>query len=136
MSAVRHPVSMMVRAQELRDAGWATTRIGALLAREFGCPAPSVNTIWCWVQPGARDRQTAAQRAQQRRDRAAAASFSFPGRRSPQWKLGRLRALRGQGLSLAAIAGVMRLDFGDELSTAAIREAVEQDKLPRVWRTA
>jgi hypothetical protein len=125
---------MMVRARELRDAGWSIGRIRRLLAAEFGCSPPSPNTIWCWVEPAAGERQAATKRESQRDERAASASFVFPGKRSPQWKLGRMRALRRAGMSVAAICTVMWADFGDELTINEGRRAIETGQLPRQWR--
>jgi len=130
MSTLQHSSAMVGRARELRDAGWQVRRIRDLLAREFDGHAPSVNTVWCWVEPDAALRQAAAKRRLDRRDRAATASFSFPGRRSPVWKLGRMHALRAAGLSCVKIAAVMALDFGDDLDPREVRRALETEQPP------
>jgi hypothetical protein len=133
VSAVRYPAPIMARARQLREAGWSLAKIQQLVERETG-NRPSINTVWCWVVPDAAERQATAKRGPLRARRAGAASFAYPGHRSPQWKVGRMQALHAAGLSISDVVIVMRVDFGDDLSWHEASRAVETGALPRRWR--
>ncbi len=127
MSAVRHSVVVMRRARELRDAGWAIPRIREILAKEHAV-RPSNDTIARWLDPAVAERRAQAAREK----RAEVATFGWSGwHPSPSWKLGRMRALRAAGVSYAAIAKVMLVDFGDELTEEEVRYAVKRGRPPR-----
>jgi hypothetical protein len=56
--------------------------------------------------------------------------LGFP-RRTPEWRLARLRALHDAGLTCAVIATVYRVDFGDELTPDEIAAALRDNQPPR-----
>lgn len=113
MSAIRHKVTTKARVVELYDAGWRPADIQRLLERE-GRTVPSKNTIWTWTHPRKAARQAQRDLAKTRRWRLRRASFAWSGVRGPEWKTGRMRAMRAAGVSLRDIARVMALDFPDD----------------------
>lgn len=127
MSAVRHSVVVMRRARELREAGWAIPRIRDILEKEHAV-RPSKDTITRWLDPAVAERRAQAAREK----RAESATFGWSGwHPSPSWKLGRMRALRDAGVSYAAVAKVMSVDFGDELTEEEVRAALKLGRPPR-----
>lgn len=137
MSGVRHKASAKARAIELRQAGWSLSEIRALLTREGVRPVPSPNTIWCWVNEKANARQNAHKRRADRARRLARSEFRWPGVRSTDWKLARMRRLKEAGMSCAAIAIVMSIDFPDTpLSQWQVDGALREGTMPRSLKEA
>lgn len=110
-----YSVAVQDRARELHEARWPLRTITEILAREFAMDKPPrANTVNEWVNPKLLKQRRAEDRVRHRHHRQA--DFSYPGRRSPEWKVGRMRALDAAGLSCAAIAKVMAVDFPDDPS--------------------
>jgi DNA-binding transcriptional MerR regulator len=124
-----YPITIVRRVRELREAEWSIAEIQKLVERETG-HRPSRNTIWSWLNEGAE----AARRRRRPDPRLKAATFAFPGQRSTEWKLGRVRLLHDAGLPCRAIAAVMRCDFGDDLTEHEVRGAIRYDRVPLRWR--
>lgn len=132
MTAIRHKVQTKLRAIELREAGWSINEVRTQLAREGVDPPPSANTIWCWTNVEMDARQRAHKRRSGRLTRLRSANFRWPGVRGPEWKVGRMQALRDGGLSCAAIASVMTIDFPDTpLTEHQVRGALTGGHMPR-----
>src|SRR4051794_31720673 len=110
----------MVRARELRDAGWALRQTAAMLEEGTGV-APSTQTVLYWTDPAWTERLLRGRR--QDAARVAAARPMFRDRR-PEFKLERVRALHARKISMRAIAQLLELDFGDVLSEAQVRHAL------------
>lgn len=137
MSQVRHKVQTKVRANQLREAGWSLLQIQAILEREGVRPVPSQNTIWTWVTAKAHTRQNTQKRLADRARRIAVSEFRWPGVRSPEWKLARMRRLREAGMSCAAIATVMTIDFPDTpVTQSQVDYAVRLGGTPRSFKAA
>ena len=145
MSAVRHKASTKALAVKMRQGGWSLNEIRRYLAEHGVVPTPSVSTIQCWTDPAQERKQREHKRLRERKERAQASTFAWPGERSDEWKLARMRRLSGAGLSTTAIAKVMAIDFpGTVLSehqvwymlktgkvTRAIEEPTSLRELPR-----
>jgi hypothetical protein len=125
VSGVRYTTTTRRRAIELREAGWSITRIARLLARE-GHPV-SENTVWCWVNEEAAERQRERKLHRNRQQRALTAEYRWPGaRRSDEWLIGRIRHLRAAGLSATAIATLAKIDHDRDISVARVRELLRE----------
>lgn len=120
-----YSVTVQDRARELAAAGWPLRSIARTLADEFALDKPPrVNTINEWVNPGLLKRRRVQDRMRHRDHRRA--DFSYPGRRSVEWKMGRIRALRDGGVVPSGIAAVMALDFPDDplLTEYEVRQVI------------
>lgn len=118
----RYPAVYMIRAREMFRAGWTHADIARHLGREFG-REPSKHIVGMWVNPSLYRRKLNAQTARRRRQAPV-----------PRWALVRMRrmaALRDEGLTYSAVALVMRLDFGVELSPETVRYSLENESVPR-----
>lgn len=104
-TAVRHTSKVRARVVELHEAGWPPKRIVELLQGEGVDPCPNTATVWRWTKPEKYEAQVAARRGR------GPYTFAWPGYCSQEWKLQRMRALRETGISYAAVAAVMSLDF-------------------------
>lgn len=136
MSAVRHKMSTKLKVVELYEAGWKPAEIERILHDE-GMPVPSRNTMWIWTHPKAAAEQARRDVAVARRWRVGAATFAWPGVRTPEWKVGRMRALRQTGMSFSAITKVMNVDFPNEpLTEDEVRYAIHGGKPPICLRRA
>jgi hypothetical protein len=136
MSAARYAITDKNRAVELREAGWSLERICDLIEQERG-HRPSKKTIWTWTYPAKAREQQLRSRARSRRRRAAGATFRWPNPRGPEWKVGRMHVLRDGGLSCAAIASVMTIDFPDTpLTEHQVRGAMTEGRMPRNLKAA
>lgn len=136
MSQVRHRASTKARALVHAEIGSGPREIQRLLAGEGVDPVPSVNTIWTWCNPKKASLQAQRDLAVARRWRLGHASFAWPGVRGPEWKLARMRVLDGAGVSAAAIARVMAVDFpkDNRLTEAQVRRALHTGRPPRSTR--
>jgi hypothetical protein len=123
-----YPVATMVRARELREAGWFPTAIRRLLEKE-GHGSPSLFTIQTWTNP----RYLAAhhERMQARGlERSAERSrFRLQGS-SESYRRAFMERLRDEGVSCNGIAKVCRVVFGVPLTAHQVRYALtEHDAL-------
>lgn len=107
-----HSTATLRRVYELNEAGWTPTQMLLVLADE-GFDRPSLTTIYLWLRPDYRERSRVANQRRSARRSASSGSFHWPARRSPEWKLARMRVLKDAGLSCEAVATVMTLDFPD-----------------------
>lgn len=119
-----YPIKAAIRARELHAAGWAPTKIRALLISE-GHGSPSVSTIREWVDPVYRERNR--ERAAGRNTRVAAkhASFRLTGR-SPEYQAAFMRELRLRGTPVATIGRVCEVVFGVRYGTDRIRSMLHE----------
>lgn len=130
MSHQIHTGRTKARVIELHQSGWKPAEIRDVLRREGYAPIPARNTIWAWTNPEKADAGDRRRIRRYREQRVERASFQWPGVRTSLWKFGRMKALRGLGVSYADIARVMYLDFGDDFTEAQIRKAFEADRYP------
>lgn len=118
-----------VTAREMWASGaWGKTEITRYL-NDRGVKVHRI-TVSRWVD----DHAAAAKRAEDDR-RVARRSMTRSGRLGrtdarPEFKLRRIRALDAAGLTATAIAKVMTVDFGDELSAQQVREALRLGRYP------
>ncbi len=128
----RYTVPTMVRAKQLREAGWSLDRIADLLECELGV-RPHVDTIAIWTIPSrARSYEQSVKRADRRR-RNANATGRMPNaaRFSADFQLIRAKGLRAAGLSVEAVAKAMSFDFPESpVSKDQVRHALEDGRWP------
>lgn len=111
----RYSARTVIRACELREAGWSCAKIADFLSQELGVrPAP--NTVLLWTDPKQAARQSVRVRIGHQRARRKRLTGRMPAvsNLSPEFKAIRARALRESGLSFNAIAKVMTFDFPQE----------------------
>ena len=135
--AIRHTVATQTRVRELYAAEWSPSEIQRVLERE-GHTVPSEMTIWVWTHPDKAAATAQREVLAARRRRAAKASYAWPGVRGPEWKLGRMKAMRKEGLSTYDIARMMRLDFPNDppLTADQVRHALKCEDPPRALTAA
>ncbi|PTL55784.1 hypothetical protein [Paraconexibacter algicola] len=125
MTTVRHTSRTRARAVELRNAGWSLRQVRELLAAEGYHPAPTVPTLSRWTNPAREEEHRRANRARARGD---ATTYAWPGVRSAEWRLGRMRALDAAGVSDRDIARVMTLDFPHSpITVDQVKHALRSD---------
>lgn len=108
----RYSSAAVARARQLRAVNWSISEIPRVLERE-GHGHPSQFTVRLWVDPRRHAASQAAVRRAHAHRSAAKSDFTFPSNRTPEWRVGRIKALGGLGLSNEAIAKVMSFDFPD-----------------------
>lgn len=127
--ARRHTVTTVMRARELHAAGWGNKDVRRLLEREMGVTVAQ-STMSRWLVP---EQMEAARKrwAKYNGQRAAkrSARLGHPHAR-PEMKLTRMQALKDAGLSLADVARVMRLDFGDSFTRLQVERALRDGRYP------
>ena len=107
----RYPITVVKRARELHDAGWTIAQIARLLESELGA-APRDDTIRCWVNETYRQQRTVKQARSQARHRVRRVEFKLGGGGhgiTQEYLRAFVAALRAEGLSPNAIAGVLRV---------------------------
>lgn len=131
--SVSYPIKVVVRARELRAAGWSLRRVRDLVERETG-RRPSLNTISYWTDSGYEQRKLARNR---RRHRTFSAAGSGAGGKlggahhTPEFRLARMIALHHEAqLSVSAIARLMSFDYGERYSRDLVERAIVERKLP------
>lgn len=136
MTAVRHTTAAVALATQLAAAGWRPSEIPAILSRELGIKPPARSTVHYWLNDGYAEKRRRSGRARKRKHVAAHASGSMrSNHRTPEFRLTRMRALRTAGLSHAAIAKVMTLDFPDApLTRHQVAGALDDGRVPHTWR--
>jgi len=114
----RYPVSAMVRARELHEAGWSYRRIAELVHAETGHkPAATTVALWCYPEGKLRSRRE----AQNHKNAVTRSANRTPRQQfSPEWKLARMSELRDRGLSFEAIGQVTGVWWGEPLSEAQV----------------
>ena len=110
----RYSAAMVVRARELRAAGWSVRQIPPLLEEQFGM-RPGHTTVFGWV-----NEKHDARRRELARNRERKSYLLKHGVRSrrigPQLARARIWELHDRGLSSEDIAQVARLWWGEELT--------------------
>lgn len=125
----RHPIWAVTRARELSAAGWKDVDIVRLLHQENGITV-SKATVGRWVRESrAASHQAAVDRWASIKASRRTGKLGAPHAR-PESKLVRMRVLREAGLSHEAVAKVMRVDFGDELTRAQVENALKVGRYP------
>jgi hypothetical protein len=132
--ARRYTSADKAEALKLKHGGWNTAEITRLM-QAAGIPV-TYTAVRLWVDPEFAERHRAHNRAAKRRKLAETATFSWPGRATPDWKLRRMEVLRRAGVSVSAIKKIMHIDFPNDppLTEHQIRYAIEQREVPRVLR--
>jgi hypothetical protein len=130
-----HDAATRREAIGLRESGWTLRAIVQVLARR-GIHVHE-STILYWTSETASERRRQHDRERMAQVNAARASFRWPGRpKTEAWLLGRMRVLERAGLSMAAIAKVVSIDHGLELSEHQVRYALSINRLPSMTRRA
>lgn len=133
MTARGHDSATRREAVRLRESGWTLSGIVQVLARR-GIHVHE-STILYWTSEAASERRRQHDRDRMARINAARASFRWPGRpKTEVWLLARMRVLERAGLSMAAIAKVVSIDHGLELTEHQVRYALSIDRLPALER--
>lgn len=121
MSDTRHKSGVVLRARQLVDMNMSIPLVQRALEREFGC-RPAIGTIRTWTD----DEYLARRREQwsraQRDQRRGSAQREV---------MDRMRALREECLSYRAIAAVLRLDTGINLTEEQVRYAFKHGRLSK-----
>lgn len=99
-----------------------------LLDEEFSCGVPAWPTVKGWVDPAYRARRAAMCRQTQRRH-VLRVHGTKPFRNvTPEWRLARIRELRGRRLSYRAIGQVAEVWWGELLSEDRVRQLLEENR--------
>jgi hypothetical protein len=128
--ARRYPAKIMLRARELKLAGWKPGKIADIIQRETGM-RPSPGSIRAWCEAGGR---TNEQRRHDRERHRAAYRRRNPRKHprvSEDWKLERLRELRAAGLSHWAIGEVAGVWWGEPMSDERVARALGETQVRR-----
>ena len=123
-SRTPYPVATMLRARELREAGWYATAIRRILTDE-GHGSPSLFTIQTWTNRRYLERHHDRMRTRGAARTAERARFRLQGS-TPAYRLEFMRALRAADLSPNAIGKVCGVVFGERLSQDQVRYALEK----------
>ena len=109
----RYTAATMMRARELREAGWFYKDIAMLLERELDLRV-TYKTVERWCIPDElRERRMEYQRRHRARERA---QTSTPRASTPEWREARMRELRDAGMNLTAIGICSTVLWGVPLS--------------------
>ena len=114
-----YPVTTMIRARELRDAGWYPTAIRRILTSE-GHGSPSLFTIQTWTNQRYLADHTRRQRLAGSQRVANGGSFRLCGS-TEQYQQAFMERLRAEGVSFKAIAQVCRVVLDVELTDEQVR---------------
>jgi hypothetical protein len=111
-----HSTAVVARARDLAAAGWNATDIARRIPKEFPGIAPAATTVRRWIDPDYAERQRVREQV------------GGPKMRRWGWRrrLDRVRALRDAGLTHRAVAAVMGLDFGLDLSEQQVESLVNE----------
>jgi hypothetical protein len=126
----RYSVTVMVRARELREAGWEYREIPAIVGRELGIE-PNLKTIERWCRPAKRE----AKDLRRRRDWARRKRASQRQPRTdltPEMKLTIMQELDSRGLSARAIGQVAAVWWGEELSDRQVHRQLNNHASERI----
>jgi hypothetical protein len=122
-----------VQVRRLSEAGWGNAAIRRILADQGVDPIPTLKTIRMWIDPDYADQVRAETR--QRMRQTSPMTFRWPGPRSVEWRVRRIKVLADAGLTKEAIAKVMTHDFPDcPLSRAQIDGILRQGRIPWALR--
>jgi hypothetical protein len=134
MTARGHDSATRREAIRLRESGWTLRGIVQVLASR-GIHVHE-STVLYWTSETASERRRQHDRERMAQLNAARATFRWPGRpKTEAWLLGRMRVLERAGLSMTAIAKVVSIDHGLELSEHQVRYALSINRLPSMTRT-
>lgn len=125
----RHPIGVVLEARRLREGEWSPDEIARLFSQRG--VLVSARSVRRWTDPAV---ERADRLSDLRQSRAKAAARSGRLGRSdatPEFRLARMRALRGLGMSCGSIATVMNFDFGSGLSEHQVRWALETGRYPK-----
>jgi hypothetical protein len=126
---------VVAQARSLSKAGWAPGDICNILHKETG-RRPVLETVKCWVDDDYAEKRRRAFASQKRKERRARGVTWLPQCANTDTKCYRMRVLRDAGLTHNAIAAVMRLDYGVEISGAQVRYSFNTGSIPRCLREA
>lgn len=110
-TSIRHSTRMVVRARELRAAGWTVTQTRRLLDSEFGV-MPSADSVSRWTDQAYAARRNARIRDLNHRRLAPTWNFRLGGTVSREYQAAFARRLIGEHVPIASVAKVMTLVFG------------------------
>jgi hypothetical protein len=115
-TAIRYPAKVLVRARELRDAGWTIARIQDFLEREHGV-RPSITTVLVWVDDSFAANRRRTQRRRMRRTHVRRPRLAV----SEDWQIDRMRELHEAGFTYREVAVIARIWWGRELEEHQVR---------------
>lgn len=101
-----HSTAVVSRARELADAGWNAADIARRIPNEFPAVTPAATTVRRWIDADYAERQ------RMREQTGGVQTRRWGWRR----RLARIRQLREADVAFDAIAKLIRLDFGLDLS--------------------
>jgi hypothetical protein len=135
VSSVRYTAAQQVEVRRLAAAGWLPNQIRTVLEREGWDPVPHLTTILDWLDQDYYDRRRAVNLARDRRRRAAATSFRWPGSQPrDEWKTALMAELRREGASARSIATTMGVLFGDRLTGHQVEYRLGEKRRPTSTR--
>ena len=123
----------MLRARELHDAGWFPTAIRRILTDE-GLGSPAVFTIQVWTNKRYHANHHKRMRARGAERTAEGERFRLPGSSEPYKERFMLR-LRREGVSIADIARVCAVVFGERFSDDQVRYRLRNETPPADAKT-
>ena len=121
----RHTVAAVTRARQLASAEcWSLREIAEILTSEgYTESPPHAATIRIWTKP-----DVARRNAEQKQ--------AFNQKASEQARLERMQRYRNAGVSYAAIARVLNVDFGAGLTEDQVRYALVTGRYPKTKKNA
>lgn len=123
-TAVRHPMTMVMRARELREAGWSLKRVADHLATEFGCSPPAHNTVLRWCDPAYGQRHSALRTRRNRQASIKRTTFAIGAKTTPEYRDAFMRELAAVGVPSSSIAKVHGVVFGVPIDADRVRRLV------------
>jgi hypothetical protein len=125
--ARRHPITLRIRARQLRDSGWAPSEVHRHLLAEGH--EVSLDTVHRWTDEAYAGRHAQRDLAR-KRARPASGKFTPPNPPTPATKVARVRALVDLGISPELVAKVIEYDLGERVSGRQLRRTLMTGKWP------
>lgn len=121
--ARRYSTRVVMRAKELKRAGWSAPKIVGIIEAEMGV-RPHPGSVYAWCSGNGKGRTLAA--ARNARVRKRQSYEKKPRLRvSDDWVLERMGELRAAGLSFRAVALAAGVWWGDSLTEDQVRSRLE-----------
>lgn len=132
----RHDSTTIGEARRLAElGGWSAYKIAKILTGR-GIPV-SESTVRRWIDERASELDRGRGRARMRRQRVAERAGKgcwFRPDATVEYRMARLASLAATGVSVAAVAKVMTVDFGDPLTEKEVRQVLATGRPPLKWR--
>lgn len=126
MTAVRHSTSIMRRANELAEVGWAINDVRRLLHDEFGI-RPSRQTIYRWIDPDYAERVRERMREHNARRWAPRWRFNLLERATPECRAAFIRRLHDAHVPAPSIAKVCTILFSEPTTRHQVSYLLSKD---------